>query len=262
MSRLSLILPVFLFVLPLWLDGTTHAAPRRFQEVSQAELDAFHRHEVLGDRDRLWVKDFYGQDLSEKDKQAFKEPLTDVKLGKILTPEVDSGSFNKGLYTLAADYKGHDASDVVVKFLLGPAKEEAWGEVKALKDVGYFIDSGLINDQLAILMTKINGTPIKDTQVWFKANRSKRERLLNQMKPLVKDEIVNWACTKRLLHADLRLANIHVTFNNDKTINSSKVLDFGYPGVYRVSRFATRSMIEKWFDLQWENRQNFRAKLA
>ncbi|KAJ3933787.1 MAG: hypothetical protein NXY57DRAFT_776020 [Lentinula lateritia] len=126
MSRLSLILHVFLFVLPLWLDGTTHAAPRRVPKVSQPELDAFHRHEVLGDRDRLWVKDFYGQDLSEKDKQAFKEPLTDVRLGKILTPEVDSGSFNKGLYTLAADYKGHDASDVVVKFLFGPAKEEAW----------------------------------------------------------------------------------------------------------------------------------------
>ncbi|KAJ3807965.1 hypothetical protein EV368DRAFT_64034 [Lentinula lateritia] len=132
-----------------------------------------------------------------------------------------------------------------MKISLGPTNEKALGDVKALKDVGYFGTSSTPDYSTTSLLfssRRLTGHQLKIPKCGLKLIVRKRE--MNQMQPLVKDEVVNWACTKRLLHT------------------LSQVLDFGYPGVFRVSRLATRSMIEKWFNLQWENRQDFRAKLT
>ncbi|KAJ4474153.1 hypothetical protein C8R41DRAFT_905137 [Lentinula lateritia] len=259
MLQMRLALQFVLLIAPLWFKTATQAAP---PPLSPQQFRKF----LLGDRDRPWIEDFYGSDkyLNDEDKNAFKQRLIGVTLGeKLSSPGAVTGSFNEGMYMLGADYnakdKKYEASEVVVKILYGPVDGKILGEVKALKDVGYFIASGLLpsNGKPAMLMKKIDGAQIKSTGVWKKANQSGREELLNQMKLLVKNEIVTWADEKRLLHADFTSYNIHVTFDKDDSIKTCRVLDFGFPGIFRVGTSATKSDIEEWFELQWNNRKQW-----
>lgn len=129
-----------------------------------------------------------------------------VALGALL--DANGGGFNTGLYELHEDYKTHKASDVVIKCMPEPIDDKAWGEVKALKDVEYFIDSGMLlmpasakeKEKLTpvILMKKIPGVIPAKTSVW-KKGRTAKVQLANQMKPKVKEEVVTWAVDKKIL---------------------------------------------------------------
>ncbi|KAJ3867427.1 hypothetical protein EV359DRAFT_78585 [Lentinula novae-zelandiae] len=144
MFQMHFALQFVLLIAPLWFKTLTQAAP---PSLSPQQL----RESLLKNRDHPWIEDFHGSDmyLSDENKNAFKQRLVGVKLGeKLSSPRAVTGSFNEGIYMLEADYnakdKKYEASKVVVKIVLGPVDGKILGEVKALKDVGYFIASGLL----------------------------------------------------------------------------------------------------------------------
>ncbi|KAJ3803311.1 hypothetical protein GGU11DRAFT_740012 [Lentinula aff. detonsa] len=172
------------------------------------------------------------------------------------------GQYNRGIYALKADYKGsipesetHSKSDVIVK-VMEDTGNNALGEVRALKDVGLYIDSGLIiidkEQQPIILMKKVSGVSLLET-VQFRDALSKEEvdAWIAQMEPLVQQLVVSWALSDhRLLHADFNLCNIHIGgkrtqqgISFDEPITEVNLLDFGYPGIFKVSETVTKEQV-------------------
>ncbi|GAW07512.1 hypothetical protein LENED_009510 [Lentinula edodes] len=227
-----------------------------------------------------WILDFSGNNayLNDEDKKAFNKPLGKAVIG----PRIDcEGYHNEGIYLLQEDYmsskilgsKIHRKTAVIVK-VMDEVDKNALGEVRALKDVDLYIDSGMaiIHKQKkpVILMGKGDGVSILDT-VQFKdavkgGNEKEIDGWLEQMRPLVKEQVVFWALSgKRLLHVDFNLGNIHIGAKTapsstsqevrfDYPIKKARVLDFGYPGIFKVSDRVTKEEVEKWFELQWESR--------
>ncbi|KAF9041702.1 hypothetical protein BDP27DRAFT_1347337 [Rhodocollybia butyracea] len=212
-----------------------------------------------------WIGELYGSDsnLNAEDKNAFKKTLQGVVLGAPL--DANGGGFNAGLYELHEDYNGHKAGEVVVKCMPEPIDEKTWGEVKALKTVDYFIDSGLLFKPKAhgqhedkptpvILMKKIPGVIPAKTSLW-KKGRVQKVKLANALKPKIKVEVVNWAVDKKILVSDFHLKNIHVVLTEkDATVESVSVLDFGFPGVYTVKPTVNKPEVEEWFEKRWKER--------
>lgn len=129
--------------------------------------------------------------------------LEGVVLGAPL--DANGGGYNTGLYELHKDYKGHKASDVVVKCMPESIDDTIWGEVKALKAVDYFIDSGMLSmpqhkgkPTPVILMKKIPGVIPAETPLWNNG-RTQRLKLVDDLKPKVKAEVVAWAVDKKIL---------------------------------------------------------------
>ncbi|KAF9072019.1 hypothetical protein BDP27DRAFT_1418593 [Rhodocollybia butyracea] len=143
--------------------------------------------------------------LDATDKKVFDKTLEGVELDVKLTSR---GCFNAGIYGLNKDYQGHKASEVVVKCMKQIDDEtwgQAWGEVKALRTVGYLIDSGLLlvpesghdKPTPVILMKRIPGCILPETPLW--ANSQTQTQLVNDIKPKVKEEVINWAVDKNIL---------------------------------------------------------------
>ncbi|KAF9041701.1 hypothetical protein BDP27DRAFT_1435075 [Rhodocollybia butyracea] len=220
-----------------------------------------------------WIGEPYGSDenLDAEDKDAFKRTLHDVELGDWL--DANGGVNNAGLYALHKDhknYKGHKAGDVVVK-CMQRIDNNAWGEVKALKTVGYFVDSGMVlvrerrkpksRPKLtpAILMKKLDGVIPLKTSVWGQG-RARRLELINSLEPKVKQEVVNWAVNKKILVTDFHLRNIHVVLTKEHTVKSVHVLDFGYPGVYTVKEPVEEGEVPPWIGEPYGNDENLDAE--
>ncbi|KAJ3733482.1 hypothetical protein DFJ43DRAFT_205487 [Lentinula guzmanii] len=229
-------------------------------------------------RNPSWILDFYGSDeyLNQGDKIVFKKPLTNAVIGPRLSHE---GLYNKGIYALNADYKGsipesetHLKSEVIVK-VMEDTGNNALGEVRALKDVGLYIDSGLIiidkEQQPVILMKKVPGVSLQEI-VQYRDASSKEEvdAWIAQMEPLVQQLVVSWALSDhRLLHADLNVCNIHIGgkrtqqgISFDEPITEVNLLDFGYPGIFKVSETVTKEQVQTWFKAQWKSRTSNSAK--
>ncbi|KAF9066302.1 hypothetical protein BDP27DRAFT_1365717 [Rhodocollybia butyracea] len=165
---------------------------------------------------------------------------TKKHLGVELGAQLDDneGTYNKGIYELKAYKSHHPANGVVAKFLPEPIDGTILGEVKALHDVGYLIDSGMLMHKNkptpVILMKKIPGSPAQQLA------------LVNHLKSKVKEEVVNWAVHKQLL-----VGNIHVVMDGDSVVKSVHVLDFGWPGVYTVQKGVDSKKVEAWFEMRW-----------
>ncbi|KAF9072000.1 hypothetical protein BDP27DRAFT_1321275 [Rhodocollybia butyracea] len=184
-----------------------------------------------------WIGPPYSNsNLKEEDKKVFEKMLQGVELGAQF-PE--QGNFNTGLYKLDKDYKNHKASEIVVK---------------ALKAVGYFIDSGMLlvgkNGQFGdnkptpvILMRRIPGDIPPNTPLWTKS----RTQLLHDIKAKVKEEVITWAVDKKVLVSDFNIENIHIVLTAEGTLESVFVLDFGWPGVYTVLT-VDGEKVAAWFD--------------
>ncbi|KAF9064809.1 hypothetical protein BDP27DRAFT_1366928 [Rhodocollybia butyracea] len=210
-------------------------------------------HSLSHEQTDAWIGDDYGSDsnLNTNDKQAFVQTLEGVELGGRLSG--NGGGYNAGIYVLSKDYKGHEASQVIAKCMQTPIDVKAWGEVKALKTVGYFIDSGLLLKDNAripvILMKRIPGVVPPLTRRW--KSEKERAKLLEEIKPKVKAEIVGWAVRNKMLLTDFHPGNIHVDLTEEDTVKSVNVLDFGYPGVYVVKPTVKEDEVGKWFEEQW-----------
>ncbi|KAH7875802.1 uncharacterized protein C8R40DRAFT_1169936 [Lentinula edodes] len=166
-----------------------------------------------------WILDFYGNNayLGAEDKQVFNKWIK-KPLGKaVVGLKIDcEGYHNEGIYLLQGDYT---------------------------------------NSKIPFKDAVREGTNEKEIDGW-----------LEQMRPLVKEQVVFWALgKKRLLHADFNPGNIHIGAKTsqsgtsqevhfDYPVKKARVLDFGYPGIFKVSHKATKEQVEKWFELQWESR--------
>ncbi|KAF9066305.1 hypothetical protein BDP27DRAFT_1423961 [Rhodocollybia butyracea] len=197
-----------------------------------------------------WMGKLYSSssNLDAEDKKAFAKSLQGVELGTQLDD-------NKGIYELKAYKSHHPANGVVAKFLPEPIDGTILGEVKALHDVGYLIDSGMLMHKNkptpAILMKKIPGVIPEQTSVWQKGSPAQQLALANHLKSKVKEEVVKWAVHKQLLVGDFHLRNIHVVMDGDSVVKSAHVLDFGWPGVYTVQKGVDSKKVEAWFEMRW-----------
>ncbi|KAJ3872390.1 hypothetical protein F5051DRAFT_433065 [Lentinula edodes] len=243
---------VCLLTVPLCLLTVTHAAPAppAPNPLKPPPLDVL---------EPSWIGDFYGSDrfLTEADKETFARPLN-VQRGEIIQlNRLDRGNYNLGLYNLAGDYKGHPASTAVVKILPGPTDRRAWGEVKALQAVGQYIDSGLLQpeNQLAIVMKKVEGEIITYTKTWAESDATKKKELLNQMKVFVKKQFKDWVHEKGMAYVHLAYQKMLVTFNSKGSIQSCGLVDLGYFGVFKVKSpdTVTDDEIDEFFEKQWQH---------
>ncbi|KAJ3912560.1 hypothetical protein F5877DRAFT_84682 [Lentinula edodes] len=217
---------------------------------------------------------FYGDDtyLDEADKKVFEKNL-DLVVGS--HRDECSGAYNKGIYTLLKDYEvggvNHGKDTVIVKVIGGVGNPEStvdnkvWGEVKALKDVDLYIDSGMakVGDGKypVIVMKLVEGVMIKETNEYLDAKVDQRTKWLEEAKAHVKKEVVQNAVQKGVLHTDLNSYNFVVGGADTSDgptlaipITEARLVDWGYPGVFKVKNGVTEDEVKKWFELQWKKK--------
>ncbi|KAJ3896662.1 hypothetical protein GG344DRAFT_71955 [Lentinula edodes] len=249
-----------------------------------------------GERNPDWILGFYGEDeyLDEDDKKVFGEftddhgllpvhslndstyhvlekTLNHLVVGEVLYSYM--GAYNKGIYLLLEDYevKGvkHGKDTLIIKVIGGPRNPKSvvdnkvWGEVKALKDVGLYVDSGMANvdngKYPVIVMKLVEGVMIKDTTEYENARLDLKLKWLEEAKPLVEEEVVNIAVEKGILQTDFHPDNFLV--GGKKTpgglalaipITEARLVDWGYPGVFKVKKDVTKEEVRAWFEAQWK----------
>ncbi|GAW02517.1 hypothetical protein LENED_004179 [Lentinula edodes] len=223
---------------------------------------------------QISIKGFYGDDtyLDEADKKVFEKNL-DLVVGS--HRDECSGAYNKGIYTLLKDYEvggvNHGKDTVIVKVIGGVGNPEStvdnkvWGEVKALKDVDLYIDSGMakVGDGKypVIVMKLVEGVMIKETNEYLDAKVDQRTKWLEEAKAHVKKEVVQNAVQKGVLHTDLNSYNFVVGGADTSDgptlttpITEARLVDWGYPGVFKVKNGVTETEVKKWFELQWKKK--------
>ncbi|KAJ3781721.1 hypothetical protein GGU11DRAFT_759250 [Lentinula aff. detonsa] len=261
----STLFRLLLFV-SILLAAITHAAPSSLS----LSYDKAMKKELLGttkERNPPWILEFYGDYayLDEEDRTAFTKIL-DLDTQDIGDPiDGNRGRNNDGVAKLKKDYSNYTKDEVVVKVLQEPIGDRYIGEVKALKAVGLYVDSGIApvrpggEEAAVIMMKKLNGVPIKETIQYKHAGPELREKWLGDAKPMIRKQVVNWAVTKGILHADFHRNNLLFGGTRKATeialnlpISEVEVLDFGYPGILKVDKDVTEQQVESWFDLQWE----------
>ncbi|KAH7877836.1 hypothetical protein F5879DRAFT_925373 [Lentinula edodes] len=226
-----------------------------------------------GERNPDWILGFYGEDeyLDGDDKKVFEKTLNDLVVGDVLYKYM--GAYNKGIYLLLEDYevKGvkHGKDTLIIKVIGGlrnpksVVDNKVWGEVKALKDVGLYVDSGMANvdngKYPVIVMKLVKGVMIKDTTEYENARLDLRLKWLEEAKPLVEEEVVNIAVEKGILQTDFHPDNFLV--GGKKTpeglalaipITEARLVDWGYPGVFKVKKDVTKEEVRAWFEAQWK----------
>lgn len=119
-----------------------------------------------------------------------------------------------GLYSLKGRYKLHQADKYIMKIMLplhGDHATEAFGEVKALKDVGDYVAAGLFTDTAlgfenapAIIVKKKLGQVLSTTDAFKAAVTAKDIELQTQMKretlELMCAKVAELAYDKGVLH--------------------------------------------------------------
>ncbi|KAJ3813924.1 hypothetical protein F5876DRAFT_62719 [Lentinula aff. lateritia] len=148
-----------LVLILILMAKATHAVPASVRRTINSEYTEM-RKIVLGapggKRNPDWILGFYGDDvyLNEDDRKVFDKKL-DLTVGRCR--DDCSGAFSKGIYSLLKDHKAggikHGKNTVIIKVML-EIGNNAWGEVKALKDAGLYVDSGLANVIGGVMMDK------------------------------------------------------------------------------------------------------------
>ncbi|KAJ4469777.1 hypothetical protein C8J55DRAFT_564426 [Lentinula edodes] len=251
---------VFSLLLLVFTITTSHAAPA----ITQNSKDADMRIIVLGPLGKLrnpdWILGFYGDNdnLNQDDKTVFEKEL-EVEVSRRIN---FIGRYNQGIYSVWGDYKvegtEYNKRTAIIK---GAAEIDgrSWGEVKALKDVGLYINSGLANIHLAkkdpvVVMKIVKGLSIKDTEEYRNANAAQQLKLFDQVKPLVEKEVVRFAVQKGILHVDFHSSNFLVGVMETDNLAAPMtvhLVDWGFPSVFRVKQDVTEAEVKSWFELQW-----------
>ncbi|KAJ3868119.1 hypothetical protein EV359DRAFT_77966 [Lentinula novae-zelandiae] len=238
----------------------THAAPtlaRNLKEARYVEIRSGSQGRDL-EMSKMpdWILGYYGDDayLNEDDKRVFEKRLKNLKLGAKLHCLGGDALY---IYASKEDYKvegiNHDKDTLIVKVLKYNDKH-SWGEVKALKDVGLYIDSGLITvqekDCYAIVMKMVKGVLLEETEEYKNAKLAQKKVLLEEVKSLVKEEVVRFAVQKQILHADFHVENFLVGGRKtdkgmtlDIPITRAELVDWGYPGIYKVKKDLTKAEV-------------------
>ncbi|KAJ4474511.1 hypothetical protein J3R30DRAFT_3684628 [Lentinula aciculospora] len=265
----SIQLFIFLLLVPIFLTVATNAAP------SPVPPEQLMKLQLLGntrERNPHWILGFYNAYLDDVDKKVFDKilSLTQQDVGDPISG--GRGKWSNGVYNVTKNYwkfKGgfriYNKDTIVLKRLKALIGNNEMGEVKALKDVGLYVDSGLAHigpwktQVPVILMKKVDGVVMIDTAEFKIANKQQKFKLLEEAKPHVRKQVVRWAVTKQVLHAEFNPSNFLVggrqtptSVSMDTPITKVQLIDFGYPGIFKVKEVVTEKEVEDWFDLQWE----------
>ncbi|KAJ3739186.1 hypothetical protein DFH05DRAFT_529219 [Lentinula detonsa] len=259
-----------LFFVSILLAAITHAAPL------SPTYDERMKDYMLGptkERNPPWILNFYDAYLDEGDRKAFTRNL---RLG---TQDIgNSIQDGLGVYggdivaKLKKDYQGYKKDEVFVKILGEPGDDKSgcdkeFSEVKALKAVGLYVDSGMApvgrggKGAAVIIMKKSDGVllPIKDTIQYKNALSKEKDEMIASAKPIIRKQVVDWAVAKGFLHVDFHVDNL--LFGGTETaagislnlpVSQVHILGFSYPGIFKVEKGVTEQQVENWFDLQWE----------
>ncbi|KAJ3876689.1 hypothetical protein F5051DRAFT_441293 [Lentinula edodes] len=249
---------LFTLLLLIFMLQTGHAAPA---PMSTQQTNLQQLHPPGGKRNADWILDFYGDNiyLNEDDKKAFMKNLDHLVVGDIRSD--CPGDFSKGIYTLLKDYEvggiNYDKDKVLIKVIGGVENSKskvdyrAWGEVKALKDVGLYIDSGMANvdhgNYPVIVMKMVEGVRIQDTIEYKDANPDQKLKLLEEAKPHIRKEVVDSHLGNFLVGGTRTSKGLVL----ETPITKVQLVDWGYPGVFKVKKGVTKAEVEEWFDLDW-----------
>ncbi|KAJ3992938.1 hypothetical protein F5050DRAFT_829072 [Lentinula boryana] len=247
-----------LLCVSILLTAITHAALLPLSPLSLS-YNKEMKKELLGttkERNPPWILEFYGSYADEEDRTAFTKilDLNTQDIGDRING--DRGGHSESVAKLKKDYSGYKKDEVVVKILYKSTDYREIGEVKALKAVGLYVDSGMApvgpdGEKVAvIMMKKLDGVPIRETIQYKNANRQQENEIFGYAKPIVRKQVVNWAVTKGILHADFNPDNLlfggtqtatHISLN--LPISQVEVLDFGYPGILKVDKDVTEQQV-------------------
>ncbi|KIK65071.1 hypothetical protein GYMLUDRAFT_70984 [Collybiopsis luxurians FD-317 M1] len=200
-----------------------------------------------------WILDDYLTVLKAREhevKDAFSIKLTGITHVTFMPPS-ERGLNNEGVYSVM--YHDQEAVMKVMNWKNGGS--EALGEVLALKDVGFYIASGLCTlsgqEKHVIIMKKIPGTPLPDT-IEYKKEPSDEKR--NQMKgeaiELMCENVADIVMAKKVLHYENTVDNTCVLMKDGK-VGSARVCDFGPVGMYRVDHSVQRAQVIAWCKKRW-----------
>ncbi|KAJ3929008.1 MAG: hypothetical protein NXY57DRAFT_1041166 [Lentinula lateritia] len=147
-----------------------------------------------------WILEEYEKTVTAADKNVFKAKLKDVQLGPLLSTE---GLHNNGIYSMKGKYKGKSGDDIVLK-VLKSVDDEAYAEVKALKGIGEYVDSGMFTvkgkEAPVIIMIKVPGSVLSDTPEYKKAKTDEKEKMKEEAIDLMCKEVAEVGKSKGILH--------------------------------------------------------------
>ncbi|KAJ3872209.1 hypothetical protein F5051DRAFT_421934 [Lentinula edodes] len=232
---------------------------------------------------RNWMTSFFPEGLTRKNIAKYFAGGDFTKyLGVNLATGKSGkrGNYNAGVYLYTGPwYRGNHPDDLVVKVISraggdGGPDIHAYGEAMALDLVGQYVDSGKVPwttttketnrrtgtvrivskdiDLYAIIMKRVEGAPIEETPEWKRVSSKARNRMMVDMKVLIKPQVMDLWSNHRLIDADINRNNIHVVFDRRGRITSARLFDFGYPGIISVRPETRRQDIEVWFDQCWK----------
>ncbi|KAJ3907129.1 hypothetical protein F5879DRAFT_986773 [Lentinula edodes] len=202
-----------------------------------------------------WILEEYEKTVTAADKNVFKAKLKDVQLGPLLSTE---GLHNNGIYSMKGKYKGKSGDDIVLK-VLKTVDDEAYAEVKALKGIGEYVDSGMFTvkgkEAPVIIMIKVPGSVLSDTPEYKKAKTDEKEKMKEEAIDLMCKEVAEVGKSKGILHNDNRIENIHVTMSGNKVV-SAKLTDWGAYELYTMDKSASEAEIiafckKHWTHVDW-----------
>ncbi|KAJ3826784.1 hypothetical protein EV361DRAFT_876007 [Lentinula raphanica] len=181
--------------------------------------------------------------------------LKDVDIGPLLSTE---GLHNKGVYSIKGKYKNHEGDSIVLK-VLKTVDDEAYAEVKALKGVDEYVDSGMFEvkgkEEPVIIMLKVPGSVLIDTDEYKKSHTDDKEKMKEEAIDLMCNEVARVGKSSGILHNDNRIENIHVTMSGKKVI-AAKLTDWGAYELYTMDKGASTAEIiafckKHWTPVDW-----------
>ncbi|KAJ3771171.1 hypothetical protein FB446DRAFT_116287 [Lentinula raphanica] len=203
-----------------------------------------------------WILQEYEKTVTAADKHVFKAKLKDVDIGPLLSTE---GLHNlKGVYNIKGKYKNHEGDSIVLK-VLKTVDDEAYAEVKALKGVDEYVDSGMFEvkgkEEPVIIMLKVPGSVLSDTDEYKKAHTDEKEKMKEEAIDLMCKEVARVGKSSGILHNDNRIENIHVTMSGTKVI-AAKLTDWGAYELYTMDKSASTAEIiafckKHWTPVDW-----------
>ncbi|KIK67581.1 hypothetical protein GYMLUDRAFT_68645 [Collybiopsis luxurians FD-317 M1] len=215
-----------------------------------------------------WIEEPYYSDkvLTEDDKKVFDTTISNsLSLGAQLT----GGSNNRGLYVVQNKYQEHEENSLVVK-VLKTIDNNAFAEVKALKDVGDLVGAGMLalpdgpesgkilnNVEEAasksesestsgnaktkrvpvIIMKKKRGDVLFTISAYKNTDRKQKRELREETLNLMCEVVANYAMNKGVLHNDNHPMNVLVTLSpSGDSVRILQLVDWGGTGTYKVNR--------------------------
>ncbi|KAE9403463.1 hypothetical protein BT96DRAFT_990325 [Gymnopus androsaceus JB14] len=206
---------------------------------------------------------FMSKQFSSEEQKVFEPKLTGLSLGPVLTKE---GHNNAGIHSVSGAYKDphsgttHQGETLVVKFL-NPTKmvegknaKYGWGEVAALKVVGDYVASGMLENQgklvPVIVMKKQPGADIHDSTAYKGANEEKKKEMRAKLAKAMCAKVAKMASEKLLYHHDNHMGNVMATLTGSEITNVN-LIDYGADWCYRVKPGTSEKVLLAFCEKDW-----------